>query len=903
MQLQIDKLGKVAITVEESHWSLDKDYDRLTVVEAPNNEYKTYISRKPVPAGTVLTNREYWIPFSSLKEEIVIDFNSFVSSLTEAMQQTKDYTDGVINQGIEDITAIKEEAMRIITYIADNGIDSTVLAPNSINSEKIQANAVIAGKIAPNAVVAGNIAANAVIEGNIAPNAVIAGNIAPETVTGSNIAEKTIDATRIKDKTIAGINIKDRTIGTDQLSGGMYNGVMTPPCITTDKIADWQPDSEYETGVTTDKIADSAVTEAKIANRAVTADKLSGVNDAGGAAVTEDKLAPGAVTTEKLATPVITQLQTIMDTTPTPGSEKPVNSGGVFNSVISSGAFDLSAYTGDSYASLSAALTAMSALSAAYKKGGMSIKYVQSSDNNYVYVQYRLMKNQWSTTESDWQGIDAEPIAGSKSLVESGGVDKKISNELYTEESKNITWVTGLVADGIVIKSSNKDRMTNLFLLKRGETVKVKTKGDGSYWFNVISSISSSSSVAVNTPVTSIVVCNSISLKEYSYTAADDIYLTVCVFNNDTSEIRFENLPKDNKLELLENSVSAIQGQVGLTVDIQSLKKEILYDANGTWKTDSARYESIIIDNIPSDTLLIKVVNTTKLSFVSDLGGLTGTINYANGSSRITVDADSIYKIPSETRYIVIATNIAGTDCTPVSIEFLGVQQIYNNPLYGKKLAVDGDSICYGAGYLGGYAKIIGERNNMTVQNLGVGGGTLAVVSGKHNICTSMLNLDDDADYIIIEGGVNDSANGVTIGNFTAGYNNTLPNTTFYGAIETICKQLSYKFKGKKYGFLIPHQMSKPMNPAWGNPDLATGVFYDAILKACTKWGVPVLDLTKEVPPFNGFAYSGNADLIAVADAYTADTAETGHGDGWHPNEAGYKKYYCDKIEAWLKTL
>ena len=33
MQLQIDKLGKVAVTVEEDYWSMQKDYDRLTIVE------------------------------------------------------------------------------------------------------------------------------------------------------------------------------------------------------------------------------------------------------------------------------------------------------------------------------------------------------------------------------------------------------------------------------------------------------------------------------------------------------------------------------------------------------------------------------------------------------------------------------------------------------------------------------------------------------------------------------------------------------------------------------------------------------------------------------------------------------------------------------------------------------
>lgn len=45
------------------------------------------------------------------------------------------------------------------------------------------------------------------------------------------------------------------------------------------------------------------------------------------------------------------------------------------------------------------------------------------------------------------------------------------------------------------------------------------------------------------------------------------------------------------------------------------------------------------------------------------------------------------------------------------------------NPLWGKKISCNGDSICEGVGYEGGYAKIIAERNNMQWQNIGIGDG------------------------------------------------------------------------------------------------------------------------------------------------------------------------------------
>lgn len=76
MIIQTEHLGKVSVTVEKDYHNINKCYDKLTIVEE-ENEFRTYISRKPVPNGIELTNRNYWIPFSSLERQIVIDYNKF----------------------------------------------------------------------------------------------------------------------------------------------------------------------------------------------------------------------------------------------------------------------------------------------------------------------------------------------------------------------------------------------------------------------------------------------------------------------------------------------------------------------------------------------------------------------------------------------------------------------------------------------------------------------------------------------------------------------------------------------------------------------------------------------------------------------------------------------------------
>jgi hypothetical protein len=94
-----------------------------------------------------------------------------------------------------------------------------------------------------------------------------------------------------------------------------------------------------------------------------------------------------------------------IDDEPTKGSNNLVNSGGVFNNI---GAFDISElnatenpHTLATYADLTFALNA---LPAEYRKGGMSVKFVQSSDNKYV--QYRLMDQNFTTDVTQWQGVD-----------------------------------------------------------------------------------------------------------------------------------------------------------------------------------------------------------------------------------------------------------------------------------------------------------------------------------------------------------------------------------------------------------------------------------------------------------------------------------------------------------------
>ena len=182
----------------------------------------------------------------------------------------------------------------------------------------------------------------------------------------------------------------------------------------------------------------------------------------------------------------------------------------------------------------------------------------------------------------------------------------------------------------------------------------------------------------------------------------------------------------------------------------------------------------------------------------------------------------------------------------------------------------------------------------MAYENISQGGatvaaGTISMTTGKDRmwVCRKVAEMDEDADYAIIEGGVNDAwywADGrdYEIGAITKGYNATLDDTTYYGAFESMLKQLVTRFAGKKIGYIAIPKIMSLYDSEQNVPN-----FYHIALECCAKWGVPVCDLNTIVPP--------TEYIKTLGTTYTAD--------GTHPTYEGYLKYYCDPIEAWMKTL
>jgi len=160
----------------------------------------------------------------------------------------------------------------------------------------------------------------------------------------------------------------------------------------------------------------------------------------------------------------ITAQTYVIDNTPAADSDNLVKSGGVAREIV----WDVTARNSNAtFASLSALLSdanLATLIPTTIRRGGMQIRFVHSNDNKYV--QYRLMSTSFSTTESDWQGVDEIPTAGSQNLVTSGGVDKELNG------TDNFTVGGYINQDGYTITPNSNYAYSDYFDITPGTTVK-----------------------------------------------------------------------------------------------------------------------------------------------------------------------------------------------------------------------------------------------------------------------------------------------------------------------------------------------------------------------------------------------------------------------------------------------
>ena len=207
--------------------------------------------------------------------------------------------------------------------------------------------------------------------------------------------------------------------------------------------------------------------------------------------------------------------------------------------------------------------------------------------------------------------------------------------------------------------------------------------------------------------------------------------------------------------------------------------------------------------------------------------------------------------------------------------------------LFGKKMVICGDSIAFGHGG-DSFAYTIAENENMALDKPATGTARFANSSPVISIAAQTTALTKDYDYILIEGGINDALNGVSLGTLTESFSSELDESTCLGAVEKICKFLVENYSDTKKLFILCHKCTNKNFVPYASQE----TFFAGIITALQKWNIPYIDIRN----YPLCAY--NATFAATY--FGSDFSSAG---GLHPSNAGYALGYIDQVTAKLKEI
>jgi lysophospholipase L1-like esterase len=262
-----------------------------------------------------------------------------------------------------------------------------------------------------------------------------------------------------------------------------------------------------------------------------------------------------------------------------------------------------------------------------------------------------------------------------------------------------------------------------------------------------------------------------------------------------------------------------------------------------------------------------------------------------------------IAEIPSNAVYMEFSVLNTNNDSS-VTVMYSNIESnqkrielLEKDPLYGKKITCTGNSITAATHSVPGhgYVEQIADAHGMTVDNHAIWGAIIPQGHPRANddvtdigcIHDTLDDMDADADIVIMSGSINDCeyyADTNFLGEITGDFSTELDLTTFYGALEDMCKKALQKWAGKPIIYVIEHRMTLD-NTTYGQYYLK---LHEAIVKVMNKWGISIADLFNDCPSLN--CNEGYKTKYTI-------------GDGTHPNYEGYERFYVPRVYAEIKKM
>lgn len=204
--------------------------------------------------------------------------------------------------------------------------------------------------------------------------------------------------------------------------------------------------------------------------------------------------------------------------------------------------------------------------------------------------------------------------------------------------------------------------------------------------------------------------------------------------------------------------------------------------------------------------------------------------------------------IPDEAYYMHVNLPLDGFVYFKLKSEITGERKnkyphSVNKPidLTNKTMVAFGDSITAGVGSpnlidvgQNSYINLLKAKYSIDLTNLAVSGTTITHTEGSsNNICDKVANYTTQKDIVLISGGVNDYNQGKPLGS----YGDT-SNTTFYGAMYSICTALKTNLPNAEVIFISP----LPETMAVANAVAEVNDYRNAIYEVATKFGYNVVN-------------------------------------------------------------
>lgn len=136
-----------------------------------------------------------------------------------------------------------------------------------------------------------------------------------------------------------------------------------------------------------------------------------------------------------------------------------------------------------------------------------------------------------------------------------------------------------------------------------------------------------------------------------------------------------------------------------------------------------------------------------------------------------------------------------------------------------------------------------------TVNNYGISGSTIGYNASRHPMVTRYNNMSNDADFIIVMGGINDLNNSTAGGatsNVPLGTISDTTYDTFYGALKVLCEGLIAKYPTKQILFITPTEVNGDWYQSGTKKRVPEGVtveqYVNAMIEVCEMYSIPVYD-------------------------------------------------------------